>query len=816
MNAQPRVFVNYRVDDCLAVASRLAQELKESLSHGEVFIDHRSLEPGDAWPPRLDDEVRRADVVLVLIGPRWLTLQGAHGIRRLDEPEDWVRREIEVALGGRKKVIPVLVDGALPLEEPAFRTVPQIAGLANLQAFTLSTKEWETTFDALVERLVVLGFQRAARQGQATEHPSGPSRSTIPSRGNAPFVGRDDLLNQLRACMHDGASQEFVVLHGPSGVGKSELAREYGRRNLAQYPGGAFYVSVRESGPPVDLATMGRTALALSYPSDLSLKDQCLRAMFALSGTRFLLIFDNAAGPDSVESWLPAAGGGGHVLVTSTWDRWDARWQPVPVSPMTDVEATHLVTAIAGDNVPNSQSREAIRFAGGLPVQLVPAAQVLRVAKARGQSPPRINRLASEAEASFAAPWNQVSGDGRLLLTAAVYFHPDRISRLMLEDALGAVGFDQARFEAALDHCMDLSLFTGDDPLRLHALLARYVQGHASDVDLDQRRRIRAALQTRFVTAARAVTVRPTDTEAVTTLTTLSTDPARWPEDAAAPDRIEGDTHLVGDALVEIGHFAEARPWFERAVDEKTQGDVQGRVDHESLSTSLHQVGFCLSSQGQFAEAKLWYERAVTERLQAGPQGRVDHEKLGASIHQVGFCLASMGDFAEAQPWYERAVREAEQGDVDGRVDHPSLGKSLHAVGFCLESLRQFADARRWFERAVTEKEQGDLQSRVDHASLGKSLYSVGFCLSSLGQFAEALPWYEQAVAEAERGDVHGRVDHEAFGRSIHEVGLCLSSLGQEAEARSWFERAIAEKALGDVYGRVDQESLESSRARLR
>jgi hypothetical protein len=70
MAAPPRVFVNYRVDDCLAVASTLARELRDALSYGEVFLDHRSLDPGEPWPARLRDEVQRADVVLVLIGQR--------------------------------------------------------------------------------------------------------------------------------------------------------------------------------------------------------------------------------------------------------------------------------------------------------------------------------------------------------------------------------------------------------------------------------------------------------------------------------------------------------------------------------------------------------------------------------------------------------------------------------------------------------------------------------------------------------------------------------------------------------------------------
>ena len=72
-------------------------------------------------------------------------------------------------------------------------------------------------------------------------------------------------------------------------------------------------------------------------PAELTLRDQCGRTLLSLGGAPFLLIYDNAAGPESVQDWLPPAGVGGHVIVTSTWERWDARWQCVPVAPMTDV-----------------------------------------------------------------------------------------------------------------------------------------------------------------------------------------------------------------------------------------------------------------------------------------------------------------------------------------------------------------------------------------------------------------------------------------------------------------------------------------------
>ena len=52
-------------------------------------------------------------VVLVLIGPNWLEARDETGRRRLDDPQDWVRIEIETALNASGlDVVPVLVNGA--------------------------------------------------------------------------------------------------------------------------------------------------------------------------------------------------------------------------------------------------------------------------------------------------------------------------------------------------------------------------------------------------------------------------------------------------------------------------------------------------------------------------------------------------------------------------------------------------------------------------------------------------------------------------------------------------------------------------------
>ena len=84
---------------------------------------------------------------------------------------------------------------------------------------------------------------RPSRSGRAAHF-----RSNIPSRRNLPFVGRDDLLGRIGAAFADRSQEAVLVLHGPPGVGKSELAREFARRQARRLPGRPVHRRGRQAG----------------------------------------------------------------------------------------------------------------------------------------------------------------------------------------------------------------------------------------------------------------------------------------------------------------------------------------------------------------------------------------------------------------------------------------------------------------------------------------------------------------------------------------------------------------------------------------
>jgi hypothetical protein len=115
----PTIFISYRRDDAPASARLIHEQLTNWFGRGNVFMDVEQIELGDNWKEVLRQRVTRCDAMLAVIGPRWLAAAAGDGSRRLDNPEDFVRWEIREALKRRKKVIPVLVEGAaLPDTRP--------------------------------------------------------------------------------------------------------------------------------------------------------------------------------------------------------------------------------------------------------------------------------------------------------------------------------------------------------------------------------------------------------------------------------------------------------------------------------------------------------------------------------------------------------------------------------------------------------------------------------------------------------------------------------------------------------------------------
>jgi YVTN family beta-propeller protein len=139
--ATGRVFISYRRQETAYPAGWLYDRLVDHLGRDQVFKDVDSIELGDDFVEVITRAVGSCDVLLALIGDAWLTITDEHGRRRLDDPDDFVRLEIEAALRRKVRVIPILVEGARMPE--ADELPPSLGALVRRQALELSPSRFD-------------------------------------------------------------------------------------------------------------------------------------------------------------------------------------------------------------------------------------------------------------------------------------------------------------------------------------------------------------------------------------------------------------------------------------------------------------------------------------------------------------------------------------------------------------------------------------------------------------------------------------------------------------------------------------------------
>jgi YVTN family beta-propeller protein len=177
-----RIFIAYRRDDSRDFAGRIHDRLARRYEPpSSVFRDINDIAPGEPWEKAIDEAIDSCDVFVLLIGQEWLLAgpgfrwwRRLGRNRRINDPEDRHRREIEAAVGRQVKTFVVLMENAkmpqenqLPSDSEGLQTVPGIHAL----------RIADHAFDPGIEQLIKsieLGAQqagdvKAARQREPKE-----------------------------------------------------------------------------------------------------------------------------------------------------------------------------------------------------------------------------------------------------------------------------------------------------------------------------------------------------------------------------------------------------------------------------------------------------------------------------------------------------------------------------------------------------------------------------------------------------------------------------------------------------------------------
>jgi hypothetical protein len=207
------IFISYRREESAGHAGRIADKLIDHFGEDRIFQDIVSIEPGEDFAEAIDRAVDSSGVLLAVIDRNWATVPDAAGHKRLDDPDDYVRREIATALKRNVRVMPLRIQGAAM---PRAAELPDdLAPLARLNAIELHESVWReqipdliTTLDEVLRREPV----GSNREPEAEiERLSSQIRMVISNRR---ITSREYklMLNVDRFKDREQASQEFLSL----------------------------------------------------------------------------------------------------------------------------------------------------------------------------------------------------------------------------------------------------------------------------------------------------------------------------------------------------------------------------------------------------------------------------------------------------------------------------------------------------------------------------------------------------------------------------------------------------------------------------
>jgi hypothetical protein len=760
---------------------------------GHAVVDLASFPATDRPPAEVDiDAVRECDVFVGLLGTRY-------GSPVRDRPDvSYSELEFETAsAAGLPRLMFLLDTDADTLGIPPAQLIDREFG-ARQEAFRYRVQgELVTQSFANPDQLGVL-VERALRE-LATRIDAGgvPQVRNIPARDPG-FIGREELLETLRARLVAGDRPVALVLQGMAGVGKTQVAVEYAYRFADSYDV-AWWVDCSEPG----LIGEGFAALgvALGSVQPGAGTDLVRKTVLAelLSRDRWLLVFDNAEDPADIRSWLPV---GGHVLITSRDRRWAELATPVDVDELPSEEAAAILHA----RVPGLRVEEARRLAnelGNLPLALVQAATFMGQT---GQSYAEyLQRLETRPGQTLreGAP----ASYGRSL-AAAIELIADRLDRA---DPAAAQLAGLCAFLA--DKPIPEDLFTnaaGDlpgelaarvaDPSAWRQTLASLTRQSLARIDqrgLQMHWLTQGILRDRLAPDQAAATRERTEAILAASDPSDPANPATWPRWAQLMP------HLVAAGLADTSNprlrrtASNACYYLLARGDTGTGHDLADGLrqrwrerlgDDQDTLTAASYLAVGLRNMGRYAEAReLDQDTLVHRRRLFGD----DHPSTLSSAHNLAVDLRELGDAQAARDLDEDTLLRRRR--VLGE-DHPYTLQSASSLASDLRLLEQVQTARELDEDTLARKSRvlGD-----EHPSTLTSASNLAIDLRLLEDVRTARQLDEYTLARKRRvlGD-----DHPSTLTSASNLAIDLRLLEDVRTARQLDEDTLNRKrrVLGD------------------
>ncbi|RIW15105.1 toll/interleukin-1 receptor domain-containing protein [Algoriphagus lacus] len=176
--AKGKIFISYRREDTSGESGRLKDKLEQVFGQENIFYDVETLEVGLNFDQSIAKALDESKVLLAMIGPHWLKVTDSEGKPRILKSQDWVRKEISLALQKNLRVIPILVNGATM---PDSKDLPdELQELSLKHAKEISSSRWNYDVSELVKVLEKIIDKKEEPKPQPVPEPRTNPRPYVP------------------------------------------------------------------------------------------------------------------------------------------------------------------------------------------------------------------------------------------------------------------------------------------------------------------------------------------------------------------------------------------------------------------------------------------------------------------------------------------------------------------------------------------------------------------------------------------------------------------------------------------------------------
>jgi tetratricopeptide (TPR) repeat protein len=658
------------------------------------------------------------------------------------------------------------------------------------------------------------------------------------------FVGRDDLFYQLEVAAR---LQRVVVLTGPGGTGKTELAKGFARWQRDTGGVDEPQLVLWHSFEP-GVASFGLNGVITGIGMDVFGTDFAqldpparLEAVKRLLGQyRAVLVWDNfesvkempdpdGATPPLDEAsctqlrefldWVRGHSTSAVIITSRAREDWLGQVRRIPVGGLNRAEAAQYAGHLLAP-YPAARRRRERRSFGELlnwldghplamrltlprldttdPAVLLAALQGTTPLPGGGTGEDRLSSLGACITYSFAHLGEQarrllpvvslfqgIAGEDLLMRFSTIEGVPDRFA-----------GISREEWTAVLEDAARVGLLTrmGAGTYRIHPALPGYLAAGWYAEDPGGYGQERDACEQALCTASAAYSqwatghIESGDAALAYTIIGLYQRTLGAMLGRALDRAAWDDAQRIVQALDEYwdtrGLGEEAAAWADRILD-ATAGP--GHYPTEP-TRSLWQYTTLIQATrqqeaGQPDQAAQTYRR-VLAYLQDQPETKWTLNSTATVYYQLGNTAYLRGRLDEAEDWYRKSLTIKEELGIRSH-----MAKVYHQLGMTAQDRRRLEEAEDWDRRALAIFEELD-----DRPGMAATYHHLGITAQDRGRLDEAEDWYRKSLTiKEELGNRPGAA--HTYG----QLGITAQLRGRLEEAGDWYRQALATfEELGD------------------